>query len=89
MLACSALRRRYRDTLRSAAPQRPVVFIHLDASRAALLERMQHRAGHYMPPVLLDSQLATLEALAPDEHGIVLDSQQQHPPRSSRKSSGY
>jgi len=73
VLACSALRRRYRDTLRRAAPPRHVVFIHLDAPRAALLERMQHRTGHYMPPALLDSQLATLEPLAADEHGIVLD----------------
>ena len=73
MLACSALKRRYRDALRSAAPSRHVVFIYLDAPRAALLERMQHRTGHYMPPTLLDSQLATLEPLASDEHGIVLD----------------
>ena len=73
MLACSALKRRYRDALRSAAPSRHVAFIYLDAPRAALLERIQHRTGHYMPPTLLDSQLATLEPLAPDEHGIVLD----------------
>ena len=73
VLACSALKRRYRDTLRSAVPPRHAVFIHLDAPRALLLERMQHRTGHYMPPALLDSQLATLEPLAPDEHGIVLD----------------
>ena len=73
VLACSALKRRYRDTLRTAAPPRHVVFVHLDAPRAALLERMQHRTGHYMPPALLDSQLATLEPLAADEHGIVLD----------------
>jgi len=73
VLACSALKRRYRDTLRRAAPARRVVFIHLDAPRAALLERMRHRTGHYMPSTLLDSQLATLEPLAPDEHGMVLD----------------
>ena len=74
VLACSALKRRYRDTLRSAVPaSNAVVFIHLDAPRAALLERMRHRTGHYMPPALLDSQLATLEPLAPDEPGIVVD----------------
>ena len=73
VLACSALKRRYRDTLRSGAPPGRVVFIHLDAPRAAVLERMRHRTGHYMPPALLDSQLATLEPLAADEPGFVLD----------------
>jgi gluconokinase len=72
VLACSALKRPYRDTLRDAAPLH-VVFIHLDAPRAALHERMRQRQGHYMPPELLDSQLATLEPLEPDERGIVLD----------------
>ncbi len=71
VLACSALQRRYRDTLRSAAPH--VVFVHLDAPRATLLRRMQHREGHYMPAALLDSQLATLEPLAPGEAGLTLD----------------
>ena len=72
VLACSALKRRYRDTLRAAAPLH-VLFIHLDTPREALRQRMRHRTGHYMPPELLDSQLATLEPLAPDERGIVLD----------------
>ena len=72
VLACSALKRRYRDTLRGAAPL-DVFFIHLDAPREALRDRMRHRQGHYMPPELLDSQLATLEPLQPDERGIVLD----------------
>jgi gluconokinase len=72
VLACSALKRRYRDTLRGAAPLH-VFFIHLDVPREALKERLRHRTGHYMPPELLDSQLATLEPLQPDERGIVLD----------------
>ena len=71
VLACSALKRRYRDTLRSAAPH--IVFIHLDAPRETLLRRLQHREGHYMPAELLDSQLATLEPLAADEAGVTLD----------------
>jgi gluconokinase len=50
-----------------------VLFIHLDTPRETLQERVRHRTGHYMPPELLDSQLATLEALQPDEPGIVLD----------------
>lgn len=72
VVACSALKRRYRDTLRAAAPQH-LLFVHLTAPRAALLERMRHRKGHFMPPELLDSQLATLEPLEPDEPGITLD----------------
>ncbi len=71
VLACSALKRRYRDTLRGAAPQ--IVFIHLDAPRETLLRRLQHREGHFMPAALLDSQLATLEPLAADEAGVTLD----------------
>lgn len=71
VLACSALKQRYRDTLRAAAPR--VLFVHLTAPREALLERMKHRHGHFMPTLLLDSQLATLEPLATDEPGITVD----------------
>ena len=69
--ACSALKRAYRDVLRRGAPD--VRFAHLAGSRALLTERMRHRPGHYMPVSLLDSQLATLEPLQPDEAGITLD----------------
>jgi gluconokinase len=72
VLACSALKRRYRDTLRGGAPGH-VLFVHLTAPREALLERMKRRKGHYMPLELLDSQLAALEPLQPDERGITLD----------------
>jgi gluconokinase len=72
VLACSALKRRYRDRLRAAAPQH-VSFLHLTAERGTLLARMKHRQGHYMPADLLDSQLASLEPLEPDEPGITLD----------------
>ncbi len=71
VLACSALKRRYRDTLRTASPR--MSFIHLTAPRAALLERMNHREGHFMPAFMLDSQLATLEPLAADEAGLTID----------------
>jgi len=73
VLGCSSLKRAYRDVLRSGAAD--VRFAHLSGSRALLTERMGHRAGHYMPLSLLDSQLATLEPLAPDEAGITLDIQ--------------
>jgi gluconokinase len=72
VLACSALKRRYRDILRAPAP-REVLFVHLMAPREALLERMQRRQGHFMPAELLDSQLAALEPLQYDEPGIILD----------------
>jgi gluconokinase len=71
VLACSALKRRYRDTLRNGAPALRIV--HLTGSRALLTERMAARSGHYMPPALLDSQLATLEAPKPDEQAITVD----------------
>ena len=58
VVSCSALRRAYRDQLRTAGP---LDFIFLSGSRAVLAERMSHRAGHFMPLTLLDSQLATLE----------------------------
>jgi gluconokinase len=70
VLACSALKRAYRDVLRTAAPN--LCFVHLTAPREVLLERMRHRA-HFMPASLLDSQLQALEPLGPDEIGFTLD----------------
>jgi gluconokinase len=76
VLACSALRRSYRDVLRAAVPDHESFFIQLDADEQTLRSRMRSRKGHYMPPSLLESQLATLEALEPDEPGVVLDATQ-------------
>ena len=70
VLTCSALRRAYRDLLRDGHPS--VWFVQVDVDRAALAKRLAERRGHYMPPSLLDSQLATLEPLAPDEPGTVI-----------------
>ncbi|MGH3385815.1 MAG: gluconokinase [Nocardioidaceae bacterium] len=70
VLTCSALRRRYRDVLRAGAAD--TVFVHLAGDKALLLQRMQHR-DHFFPPTLLDSQLETLEAIADDENGVVVD----------------
>jgi carbohydrate kinase (thermoresistant glucokinase family) len=67
VIACSALKRAYRDRIRGAAPD--ARFVQLDGSRELLLARMSARAGHFMPPSLLDSQLAALEPLTPDEPG--------------------
>ncbi|NQX28223.1 gluconokinase [Microbacteriaceae bacterium VKM Ac-2854] len=71
VVACSALRRRYRDAILAAAPN--AVFVHLDGTEAVLAERMQGRSDHFMPASLLASQLATLEALDPDEPGFAID----------------
>jgi gluconokinase len=71
VVSCSALKRQYRDTLRDAAPG--AVFLHVHGSRELLEERLEGRSGHFMPPSLLTSQLETLEPLAPDERGVVLD----------------
>lgn len=59
VVACSALRRAYRDRMRDVAGQ--VVFVHLHGSRERLEERLAQRKGHFMPSALLASQLATLE----------------------------
>lgn len=71
VLACSALRRSYRDAIREQAPD--TVFLHLHGSKEVLRARTEGRSGHFMPPALLDSQLVTLEQLDADEAGIVVD----------------
>lgn len=78
VIACSALKERYRDVLLRAEPW--VRFVHLRGNRELIAQRMQARAGHFMPPALLDSQLATLEppsdSLAVDitaEPGILVE----------------
>lgn len=72
VVACSALRRSYRDAIRAAAPQ--VRFVHLAVPRAALDERVADRQEHFMPASLLDSQLSTLEPLWRDEAGVTVES---------------
>ncbi|SDE46892.1 gluconokinase [Auraticoccus monumenti] len=71
VVGCSALRRRYRDQLRSHAPD--AVMVHGHGSAELLRARVGVRVHEYMPPTLLDSQLATLEPLAEDEAGLVVD----------------
>lgn len=70
VLTCSALRRTYRDVLRRGHPS--VRFVHVTASADTIRARLERRRGHYMPASLLDSQLALLEPLAPDEPGLTL-----------------
>ena len=68
VIACSALRRRYRDTIRDACPA--AEFVELVVPPDELSERVDDRRGHFMPSTLLVSQLATLEPLAHDERGV-------------------
>ncbi len=64
VLACSALRAVYRDVLRGDDPPQCLRFVLLDGPRELIASRIGARQGHYMPPTLLDSQLATLERTA-------------------------
>jgi gluconokinase len=65
VLTCSALKRSYRDVLRTAVPE--LQFIFLKGSRSLIGERVAARREHFMPASLIDSQLATLEEPASDE----------------------
>jgi len=70
VVACSALRRVYRDRLR--VPGRRTYVLHLAGPAPVIAERLRGRSGHFMPPALLDSQLRALEPLEPDEAGLTL-----------------
>ena len=69
VVSCSALKRIYRDRLRTAAGG-SLFFVYLDGSRDLLTRRMGERKGHFMPASLLDSQLQTLE-VPTGEPGVV------------------
>ena len=71
VVACSALRRRYRDRLRAAVPELRLVY--LQGSRELLSERISGRKHHFMPVTLLDSQLATLEEPGAEEGALTVD----------------
>ena len=71
VIACSALKRAYRDVLRTDTPD--VQFIYLRGSRELIAQRMDNRSGHFMPASLLDSQFAALEEPAPEENAWVID----------------
>jgi carbohydrate kinase (thermoresistant glucokinase family) len=71
VVACSALRRRYREYLLALAPD--AVFVHLDAAHDDIARRIAARDHEYMPASLLESQLATLEPLEADEPGLRAD----------------
>jgi carbohydrate kinase (thermoresistant glucokinase family) len=70
IMACSALRRAYRDVLRRGGAG--TFFVHTTGDKHLILQRMNARE-HFMPPTLLESQLDTLEPLQPDEDGMDVD----------------
>ncbi len=71
VMTCSALKRSYRDVLRTEA--RELRFVFLKGQKALIAARLAGRRGHYMPPSLLDSQFATLEEPSSDEDVWVCD----------------
>ncbi len=69
VVACSALKRAYRDRIRAQA--REVIFVFLHGDAHTIHQRMAGRIGHYMQPGLLESQLRTLEVPGPDETDVL------------------
>jgi gluconokinase len=67
ILACSALKEKYRETLEAGMPAGTVKFVLLDGSKELIAERLARRNHEYMNPKLLDSQLATLEKPSENE----------------------
>lgn len=72
VLACSALKRSYRDVLRSAGY--PVLVVQVQVSVDQLRERVESRRAHFMPVSLVESQVALMEPLEPDEAGFAVPS---------------
>jgi len=70
VLACSALKRKYRDRLRLSTD---VKFVFLHGSRARIAEQLKHRRGHFMNPKLLESQFADLEEPKPSEDALTVE----------------
>ncbi|HTH96719.1 MAG TPA: gluconokinase [Stellaceae bacterium] len=71
IITCSALKRRYRETIGGGNPQ--VLFIYLKGDRQMIAQRLAGRKGHFMPTSLLDSQFAALEEPGPEEHALTVE----------------
>jgi gluconokinase len=69
VLACSALKRAYREHLRISEE---VKFVSLRGDYALIAKQLHHRRGHFMNPALLRSQFADLEEPRPDEDAITI-----------------
>ena len=70
IVACSALKRSYRDII--IGPRRNVALVYLKGTQALLYDRIKHRTGHFMPASLLESQFAALEEPGEDEKPVVV-----------------
>jgi gluconokinase len=70
VLACSALKKTYRDRLRVSAG---VQFVYLRGDFALVAEQLRHRRGHFMNPALLQSQFADLEEPQPSEKAVIVE----------------
>ena len=71
VIACSALKRSYRDAIRTGSDD--TVFVFLSGSKELIAQRMAERQDHFMPPSLLESQFAALESFDPDENFVQVD----------------
>ncbi len=71
VIACSALKRRYRDILVHGRDD--IRIVYLDGSAELIAARLARRKGHFMPPDLLDSQFRTLEKPTTDERPVAVD----------------
>lgn len=71
VVACSALKEKYRSWIRALAPD--VLFVHLEGAQSLVAQRLAHRNHEYMPTQLLDSQFQTLEPLTDQELGLVVN----------------
>ena len=71
VVACSALKRSYRDAIRVEAPDSTFVYLH--GERALLASRLGKRENHFMPATLLDSQLDALQPPSPDESAVTVE----------------
>ncbi|HET8560013.1 MAG TPA: gluconokinase [Marmoricola sp.] len=71
VVACSALKRAYRDLIRRGCPD--VYSVQLTGSHELIAQRQASRHGHFMPASLMDSQWAAFEPLQGDEAGLVVD----------------
>lgn len=74
VVACSALKRAYRDRLREADPTLRLVYLR--ATREQIAQRLAHRTGHFFPPILAWAQFDALEEPGPDEHPIIVPMEQ-------------
>ena len=72
VIACSALKRSYRDLLRSRGSAK-IRFVYLRGDQSLVADRLKGRHGHFMPASLLESQFAALEEPDPKEHVLVCD----------------